>query len=348
MQIHARSAMQLPARYYALLLDLLVSQGIKAGVVLRRAGVTEKQLRAPQAVLQLAQVERLIEAAVHASGRADIGFYLGRLIKPSSHEFLGYAMMTCACVDEALRLAARYWRLITPTFSMRHTRDEHGSVQVDLYPALPLGPASLRCHLEAIAMAFHEEIGFLLAGRVPSYDLYLPGDLALDRVAYRRLAHARVHFVTMPRQGLRIVLGTAIAESALALADGHALGIARQRCDEALLGLTRHGSLSDWVSMMVGEARDHQPRQTELANLLHISTRSMNRRLAAEGTTFRELGNRARHATACCLLDEGRLGIMPIALQLGYLDAANFSRAFGRMQGMSPKQYRARNRDASA
>jgi AraC-like DNA-binding protein len=261
------------------------------------------------------------------------------MIKPSSHEFLGYALMTSATLDEALRMAARYWRLITPTFALRHERVANG-IRIHLEPALELKPLTLRFHVEAIATAFHAEIAFLLSTQIPAYDMYLPASLSDAVRRYRQLTPARIHLDPINQTGLRIELPSEMIERPLALSDRNALSLARRRCEEELGRLTRQRSLSDWLTMMLDQASDHQPRQLEIARILHVSTRTMNRRLNAEGTSFRELGLRSRRHRACRLLANGDLSITRIALQLGYQDAANFSRAFRHAAGMSPIAYR--------
>jgi AraC-like DNA-binding protein len=42
------------------------------------------------------------------------------------------------------------------------------------------------------------------------------------------------------------------------------------------------------------------------------------------------------------------MAVTRIAYQLGYRDAANFSRAFRRRQGLTPLAYRNRSRDSDA
>ncbi|MEO8670421.1 MAG: AraC family transcriptional regulator ligand-binding domain-containing protein [Tahibacter sp.] len=333
--------LRLPARYYALLLDLLRASGVRVDPILRRAGLSRPALELPDASIGVAQVDVLIESVIRAAGRSDLGFHLGRSIKPSSHEVLGHALMSCATLDEALRLAARYWALITPAFAMRHRHDATG-VHIEFDPVTPFRPNTLRFHLEAIATAFHAEIGFLLSGRTPVYDLYLPDDLSDAKARYRQLAPARVHFVALPFPALRIVLSAPLASRTLELADRHALAQARRLCEEALSRMTHAGSLSGWVTRLHSDARDRQPRQADIAKLLYISTRTMNRRLAAEGAGYRELGKQHRHARARHMLDDGSASITEIALLLGYRDVANFSRAFRRDAGMSPSEYRRR------
>lgn len=333
----------LPARYYLLLLDLVRSQGAWLAPLIDRAGIDVARLSEPDSLLSIDEVDALIEAAVTLTARDDLGFHLGRLIKPSNHELLGYALMTSATLDEALRMAARYWSLITPTFTLRHEPFASG-VRIHLQPALALKPLSLRFHIEAIATAFHAEIGFLLTTRIPPYAIHLPASLANAASRYRQLAPARVQFDANHDTGLIIELPAAMLERPLALADRNALKLARQRCDDELSRLTRQGSLADWIAMMLDQSSDHQPRQQELARILHLSTRTLNRRLADEGTHFRELGLQSRHRRACQLLAESDLPITRIALQLGYQDGANFTRAFRRAEGMPPDDYRKRTR----
>ena len=61
---------------------------------------------------------------------------------------------------------------------------------------------------------------------------------------------------------------------------------------------------------------------------------------AAEGCSLRELGNQIRHQRACAMLGELRQSISTIAYRLGYSDVANFSHAFRRAAGLSPRTYR--------
>ena len=333
----------LPARYYLLLLDLVRNHGASLDPLIKRADIDIAGMSEPNGLLSIDQVDALIAAAVEVTGRDDLGFLLGRLIKPSNHELLGYALMTSATLDEALRIAARYWPLITPTFILRHESLASG-VRIHLRPALPLKPLSLRFHVEAIAAAFHAEISFLLSTQIPTYTIHLPEYLANAAPRYRQLAPARVLFDANHEMGLIIELPTAMLVRPLSLADRSALNMARQRCDDELSRLTRQGSLADWIGMMLDQSNDHQPRQQELARILHLSTRTLNRRLADEGTHLRELGLQSRHRRACQLLAETDLPITRIALQLGYQDGANFTRAFRRAEGMPPNDYRNRIR----
>jgi AraC-like DNA-binding protein len=330
-----------PARYYALLLELARNMDPGIGETLSPLGLDLPILNLPDTLLSLDQVDALIDAALRATASDELGFQLGRLIKPSSHEFLGYALMTSATLDEALLMAARYWRLITPTFSPRHERVA-GGARINLEPAFDLKPLTLRFHVEAIATAFHAEICFLLSSRASAYDLYLPAWLAPAARRYRQLAPVRVHFDGHHGSGLRIDLPAEMLARPLVLADRNALAIARNRCEEELSRLTRRGSLTTWLRLMLDEAIDHQPRQSELADILHVSTRTLNRRLADEGTSFRELGIQSRHRRACQLISSTDMPITRIALQLGFRDAANFTRAFRRASGMSPVEYRKR------
>ena len=83
-----------------------------------------------------------------------------------------------------------------------------------------------------------------------------------------------------------------------------------------------------------------------VAAVLGISERSLHRRLAAEGQPFRQLDERVRGRLAERLLGDSDLGLDAIAAQLGYSEAASFSRAFKRWTGLAPSHWRAAQREA--
>jgi AraC-like DNA-binding protein len=77
------------------------------------------------------------------------------------------------------------------------------------------------------------------------------------------------------------------------------------------------------------------------AEISGMSRRSLQRRLAEEGLTFRRLTERLRFCAARdMLLAEPGSSVRDVASVLGYSGANNFRRAFRRMAGCSPGAYR--------
>ncbi|OKO78986.1 hypothetical protein AC628_12285 [Bradyrhizobium sp. NAS96.2] len=77
-----------------------------------------------------------------------------------------------------------------------------------------------------------------------------------------------------------------------------------------------------------------------VANEMSMQPRTLNRRLQAEGKSFRELVNEARFAVARQLLAGTRMDITDIALALGYADPSGFTHAFQRWSGVAPSEWR--------
>ena len=77
-----------------------------------------------------------------------------------------------------------------------------------------------------------------------------------------------------------------------------------------------------------------------VASELAMVPRTLNRRLQAEGKSFRELINEARFEVARQLLAGTRMDITDIALALGYADPSGFTHAFQRWSGVAPSEWR--------
>ena len=70
------------------------------------------------------------------------------------------------------------------------------------------------------------------------------------------------------------------------------------------------------------------------------SVRTLQRRLQESGLSYSELVNELRFETAARLLRETDATALEIALEVGYEDPSHFSRAFKRLAGISPREYR--------
>ncbi|WP_373077887.1 AraC family transcriptional regulator ligand-binding domain-containing protein [Zhongshania sp.] len=76
------------------------------------------------------------------------------------------------------------------------------------------------------------------------------------------------------------------------------------------------------------------------AGALNISRRTLQRRLAEQGTQFLQVLQELRAELAIQYLSDERLSITDIAFLLGYMDQSSFSGAFRSWHGRSPRDYR--------
>lgn len=106
-------------------------------------------------------------------------------------------------------------------------------------------------------------------------------------------------------------------------------------------GMTLPRSLSDQVSRVLRTQMSSQSAALDnVAGLLAIHPRKLNRRLENEGTSFRTLRNETRLEHACQLLKDTDLSLTQISLALDYADLSVFSHAFRRMSGTTPSLWR--------
>jgi AraC-like DNA-binding protein len=78
-----------------------------------------------------------------------------------------------------------------------------------------------------------------------------------------------------------------------------------------------------------------------IARALAISPRSLQRRLLEARTTFDELREQVREDLALKYVQQSNLRLAEISELLGYSQQSAFSRAFKRLRGVTPRQFRA-------
>ena len=76
------------------------------------------------------------------------------------------------------------------------------------------------------------------------------------------------------------------------------------------------------------------------AELVGVSARTLQRRLAKEGLGYSQLVDKARFKNSISLLQDKNNKLIDIAYDLGYSDPSHFSRAFKRWAGISPREFR--------
>lgn len=320
--VHALHLVQLCGRWRITPEALLAGTGLDAG-----------GLAAPGRRLPLATVIALVERARALTGEPALGFHLGLQMRVSWHGFLGFAAMASSTIRDALAIAERFAPTRTNALALR-LEVHAGTAALVIEERAPLGPAQ-----DAIIFALVTgiwQIGSALCGRA------LPGsaDLAFAEPAYyaryAKMAPSNLRF-GQPQH--RMVFDAALLELPIAERDPVAQQLAREQCERELAELGVADPLAQVRALLPAEPSGFRTLD-EVAERMHVSVRTLKRRLAEHGTSFSALLDEARRDRATMLLRGGELGVDEIGARLGYSDPANFARAFRRWTGVSPRAFR--------
>lgn len=122
------------------------------------------------------------------------------------------------------------------------------------------------------------------------------------------------------------------------------------RCRELIAARAQAGSIAAAVRNRLCHHFDTQmlrttapcppPTLEQIAGALHMTSRTLIRRLQREQTAYHDLLEELRRDYAERLLRDARLQVADVAEMLGYREAANFNRAFRRWYGTTPALWR--------
>jgi len=324
------------AAAYALhLLEVVERWQIAPDDLLDVSGIHREALTDPAARLPMTAVERLVERALQLTGEPALGLFMGYEMRPSWHGFLGFAVMSAATLREAIELLSRYAPTRSTAFGLNlHIEGTQASLVLE--EKVHLGAAR-----EALVTA--TLIGLWQTGNaVTGSELPGSAEFAFAEPEYCHrfapLIPAKLRF-SQPRH--RLLFDAALLDLRLPMADRVALRLAREQCQRELEAIGHDGRLVSMVRSLIAPRRGGFRSLEEVACLLHVSVRTLKRRLAARGTSYSALLDEARRDRALILLGSGMLSVEQVADQLGYSNAANFARAFRRLTGTTPRAYRA-------
>jgi AraC-like DNA-binding protein len=97
---------------------------------------------------------------------------------------------------------------------------------------------------------------------------------------------------------------------------------------------------SSVTRLLASALRGGDPSLEAIARQMHLSGRTLQRKLQAEGSSFADVLDRTRRSTADVYLRRRELALTEVAYLLGFSEQSAFTRAFQRWYGMPPSRYR--------
>lgn len=300
----------------------------------RERGVT---LQAPEPPVTAAAFGALFDRAADALDEPHLGLLLPAALKFPRYELPELAARSSATLREAMQRLTRY----APTLSesVRFSLEEQGETARFTH-RVEGHPRGVSRHLNefSMAMGMHQCRALtgepMTAREVRFINARPGGDLEPLK---RFFGNSALRFGHSENA---LTFDAKVLDAKVLTADPRLLATV-ETLAEAALAKRPAGRFSATVEQRVRaqlEAGELDLRR--LAISLHMSTRTLQRRLEAEGTRYAELVDAVREGLARELVAAPEPSLSEVAFRLGFSEFATFSRAFKRWTGSAPGAFR--------
>jgi len=311
--------------------------GVARERCLQNSGLSSDGFAAGEPV-ELWQELAVIRNLVAASPRSGLGLLLGQHYHLTSLGLLGYAMLASHSLADALQISSQFRALSLSICPVSLQPTEQGLYLILDQGVLP--PDAREPVIERGLVAWTRVFSELL--QRPFVPLRVDLNLARPAAAEEYRAYFGCA-IELHAERNAMLISTADLHAPLPQANAVTQAACASLCQQLCAGVDDvRTPLARQVMQVLMSHVGGGTTAEQVAGLLGVSVRSLHRRLAAEGYPFGALDARVRCNLAERLLRDTDLRLEAIAQQLGYTEAASFSRAFKRWSGHSPKQWRSR------
>lgn len=312
---------------------LLQRQGIDAQQLFARHGIVLEDTGNPEAHVDVAASTALLSEAEQLLSDPSLGINMARHAEYSSFGGLGLAIAAGGSMGSVLQRIIRFHRLISDVVEPEMSED-------DDYVAIHFSAGGEHTpHPQAIQLVM-ASIVRLLRIRIDSQ--LNPVKVCAPRVSeefHRVMArYFRAPVETSSRFSL--YFDRASARVQLQATDSQLAAMLDLTLSERLAEIDK-GSLAVQLSLWIEQRLpEGEPPLAEAASAFCLSTRSLQRRLADEQTSWKKLIESTRKSLVERHLRSPNMSVTQLAFLLGFADVSSFSRAFKKWYGMTPTQFR--------
>jgi AraC-like DNA-binding protein len=316
--------------------------GVPASAVLRRAGFSQGFIGQPRVLLNTEELFALWRAVGEVSTDPAIGLHLGMETRTERFHPVGLAALSSENFGSAIDRMARYKQITCPEEILQKKRGGEWSIQFRWLLADEVEPTVLIdcCFAWVLSIARHGTGTRLSPLRI-------------------ELTQARPHIKVIERYfGCDVVCGAphnaivfraSDAERAFVTRNAELLAMLAPQFEKELKQENGDEDFVEQVRLAIQQKlTGRRPTIEDIADALHVSSRTLQRRLQDEGSSFQRVLEDARHQLARSYLNNSVLELNEAAYLLGYEDANSFVRAFRTWEGVPPARWREKQRANAA
>lgn len=313
--------------------DVAASHGLPLRGLLAGTGLRKADLDSPAATVSFEQEFRMIRnLQQHCGDASGIGLEVGVRYHFTTLASVGFALVSSRDLRGVFEIILRYADLNTSMVQI--TTDESADGMRIGFQDSVLPKDIRRFVVERSVGATIAISRELLGRRVVPLRVAFGFPAPTKPAFYRTLIRRAPVFDAAPSS---VLIADVDVRESIRSANTAALHMAEMQCHQLLWQWRPRSGFSAQVrECIAAEPGD----MGAVAARLHLSVRTLRRRLSDEGTGYAALYDEVRQALAEDLLAMPRLPLSKIADRLGYAEPSSFIHAFKRWTGLTPSAFR--------
>jgi AraC-like DNA-binding protein len=312
--------------------------GVPVSAVLRRAGLTQDLFMQTRVLVSTEELFALWKAIGEVSKDPAIGLRLGTENRTERFHPSGIAALSTENFGAAVSHMARYKQLTCPEAMLQELDDEEWSIRFRWLLTVDSEPQVLieYCFAWLQTIARHGSGTRISPLRV---------EFLQPRSHVRAIErHFECPVVTGASRNA-IVFRASDARCPFVTRNTELLEMLAPQFDQELKQCNAQNTFTDLVRGAIQQRlTGHRPGIEDVARDLHLSSRTLQRRLQESGSSYQRVLDEARHQLARYYLGNSVLELNEAAYLLGYEDASSFVRAFRTWEGVPPGLWRETHR----
>jgi len=314
--------------------EALQGYGVDFIALARRAGIDPDLLARPHARYPASRIRTLWQLAAEASGDPHFGLRVGSLARPGMFHALGLGIVSSTSVLAALQRIERYSSVLS-TNGRFVLVQQGGLLSLETRPTeVSLMPTSHT--LDALVVALCRLLVLCGGPSAVPVRVRLPHQPAPPVEAFREAVGCPVEFGAA---NVAIMFDAQVIARPVFTGNPELAAESDRMSARYIEAFTPDSVAARVRALLLKAMPSGEFDQDGVARSLHQSASTLQRRLRAEGTSFQRLLDATRREQALEYLKEGRHSLADITFLLGFADQSNFTRAFRRWTGKTPRQF---------
>jgi AraC-like DNA-binding protein len=312
-----------------------VSAGLDPVALLRKNRISPRLLMEDDARISVERFADLQVSTMLAMEDETLG-YAPRRMPIGGWSMMCHAVIGSASLGQAMSRFCRFFQLFES--GLAPLLEEDGDATRLRLQSSP-GQADRGAYgSEMFLYNAHRFFSWLAQEHLPLLRVDLIGPAAARPAEYQQVfLRNPVHF---DQQSASILLASSLLQQPLQQSEASLRHYLRH---PVLFMLTQDYARHSWTARVRDLLRQNMgqlPELREVAQLLDIHPQTLRRRLAAEGTSYKDIKTRLRRDTSLHFLGKQGLSIEEIAHRAGFSESSAFIRAFKGWTGVTPYTYR--------